>query len=243
MSIEDNKKHHFNPVPKVQWVSVWEKIVTDQCPLKVWEKNQEKDAKDFSIKNYDEKHNVLTIYQKSTLINIFDQTKALNDQVILIKVNWANLQFFGSGVFHITNVKDEYQITLKSELFQCQQRSFLRLSINSGVPIKMKYMDKVYDLFDISGGGLSLILPASVDLKFTKGQEIIDLKVKVGSEQFNINKAQIVAVSDDGNRLKMAMKFLDLSENQLQDLLRKINIEARGAIILSQLNNEKKKAS
>jgi hypothetical protein len=244
MAVDDNKKHHFNPVPKAKWQDVWDKIITDTCPATVWVKDNEKDAKEFSIKSYNLQNNQITINQKSNLINIFDSTKDLNNKLILIKINWANLQFFGSGIFNTTLVKDEFSISLSASFFQCQQRSFLRLSQNCGVAIKMKYLEDVYDLFDISGGGLSLVLSNTKAELFTKGQEIQNLKVKIGEEQFNLPKALIVAVnSQEELQTKVAMKFIELTEEMQIALLRKINIEARGAIVLSQMKEQKNKAS
>jgi hypothetical protein len=244
MAVDDNKKHHFNPVAKSQWKDVWDKIITDTCPIKVWIKDNEKEAKEFSIKSYHFENNQIVINQKSNLINLFDTTKDLANKLILIKINWANLQFFGSGIFSTTSTKDEFTIALSASFFQCQQRSFLRLSQNSGVAIKMKYLEDVYDLFDISGGGLSLFLSNTKSAMFTKGQEIQNLKVKIGEEQFNLPKAQIVFVSTEDNlQTKIAMKFLDLTEDMQIGLLRKINIEARGAIVLSHLKEQKNKAS
>jgi c-di-GMP-binding flagellar brake protein YcgR len=244
MSVDDNKKHHFNPVPRSKWEDTWKKIIDDALIIKIWIKENEKETKEFSIKSYNPELNKIIINQKSNLISIFDNTKDLNNKSILLKVNWGNMQFFASGIFSFTSIKDEFSISLRSDFFQCQQRSFLRLGGNLGASIKMKYQDNIYELFDISGGGLSLVISNNLLNLFNKGDVIDDLKIKIADEQFNIPKAQIVSVGDyDKLQTKVAMKFLDFPEDQQRDLLKKINIEARGAIVLAQLKEHKKKVS
>ena len=43
MSIEDNKKHHFNLIPSENWTKVWDELCQSKCTIIIWKKEQDKE--------------------------------------------------------------------------------------------------------------------------------------------------------------------------------------------------------
>ncbi|PWA12392.1 pilus assembly protein PilZ [Pueribacillus theae] len=118
----------------------------------------------------------------------------------------------------------ELSLPPKDEFIRIQRRSYVR--VEAQIKVEVSAMNEEFPTFesitlDISGGGLSVLLPEKHDLSNdVKIQCAFTLPFQCGDRMHFQQTCSVVRISEDNNRKKGSFKFEDIEEKDRQAIIR-----------------------
>ncbi|MFD1360576.1 flagellar brake protein [Lentibacillus salinarum] len=109
----------------------------------------------------------------------------------------------------------------KEAIQTIQRRQYVR--VNTAVDVAVHKVDDSFTTVtaDISGGGMSIILPDSHMLKTGEQAEIwVVLQLKSGDYQYIHATAETIRLNDEGGVRTAALKFIAMHQNKQQSIIR-----------------------
>lgn len=243
---DPNKRHYFKEAEREEFVQ----YIMIQCqkelkaPVTIWIKGEDQESAEiYELQSYDKKTHQLELLPTGKLLTkISGSTKANKEVLLKIPID-EKLNYFTGGLL-IFNPKDlSYNLRISQEIFKSQARGNYRLKKSDVIKIQISLGDKKFDAYDLSLGGISLIVDQKhLDL-FRPGSEIEHFIVHFNLNAYPITKARIINNNEFDNEptlkdfKKVGIAFTKLNRKVEDELYIKISTEARGQEIKTQFDN------
>ncbi len=214
-------KNVFTKLNKKEILKVVDSILTYRGEMLLWSKGDEQKEK-FRAEDFDEE--TMSLYLSPILINT-----SLCDKSILLSFENKNLQYFTTGKLSYDNDQKLYKIELTKDFFKCDKRKHFRLEKSELDHLSVVIENTTYPCFDISTGGISLLLNEETNFPFKKGEIIKAINIKLNKLDITIQESEIRYIMELTDHLtnrrqrKVGIMFLKMDSNSEATIFREIN--------------------
>lgn len=232
---DPNKKHYFAEVDPGDYKEIFEKAVSDETEILVWEQGMsEKDAERYFIQSYDPSSYTVSLKTKGGLLSKLSSSK-LVDKDVFIRVGTGKFQFFTTCIFKNNKEAKLYEFVVNRTVFKTMQRQNYRLQAGPNIKIQIRIDDDtLMDGLDISAGGTAFIVGEADAPRFQKDTVFKGCKLALNKEKFAIPTVRVAGswpVKDTENNptgeMKVGVAFEDIPDDTEEAMFKAINGEAR----------------
>lgn len=210
--VSENSKTYLRELEKSELESqFWNRLKASPCEGSLWKKDQaDPYAVDFSYE-LSKKSGFTYLYMAIDKVYagiIKDKYLGLN---IFVKLKFSEEhQLFTSGELSWDENLQSFRITAQSRFFITTKRSACRYTTTEVDRIHMSFAGHVFECYDISSGGFSVLLKRDSVAGLSKGMTFEKGMLKYNLKHFEIPKITLVNVIENKDQpewVRLAFKF------------------------------------
>ena len=201
-------------------------LIRERESVTIWIKGQ-KDRKDIEIKSYAKEKNKIFFTSK-------EKTFDYHEKDILINFSIKGVHFFGSGTATIGKSPRESVVLIKDHFFKYERRANFRLvlDLQNKIACQVNLSKELPDFntYDLSVGGVSLIIEKEYEEHFVQGKIIKGIKLAFNDSILYFENVKVCYVTpfaptkeEEDVRLKVGLSFEGVPEYMSDRLSRLIN--------------------
>lgn len=236
MTNDPNQKTYFSTIGKIEQNSLLKDVKLEACPVYLWEEGQEEEQlQEFTVETYDVNNSKICLTFKGKMLSRLLGTDLAGKDVYL-KLTFQKIQYFTHGDLTHDKSSNLYYFSPKHAFYKGQKRTNYRLMSDEQVRIQVKLDETVYECFDISASGISLMLPAASKNVFIIDTVYKESTIRLAKADFTISEIQVKGIFTQNERksiphdkIQVGMAFTKINKDSEENLFLAINSEARSA--------------
>ena len=233
-TINSNEKYYFVHIRGREIIETFRALAHAKDPAKVWLKGENDEVEDYIIDEFDEKRMRLFLIPTARFAKLI-QSKKLGKKLYL-RLGKNNLLTFTTSVLEKEKGGSRYFVRADKAVYRSLQRTNYRLLSDSYNKIAFQVDGEIFEVIDLSAGGISLLISKEEKEYFVKERELKECIVFLNSKKYDVSVAKVVSTWEErstafestGN-VEVGIQFTDLSEEVEEVLSRDINAQAREA--------------
>ncbi|MCR9206529.1 MAG: hypothetical protein NXH75_18240 [Halobacteriovoraceae bacterium] len=232
---DPNKKHYFAEVDPGDYKEIFEKAVSDETEILIWEQGMsEKEAEKYFIQSYDSSSYTVHLKTAGGLLSKLSTSK-LSNKDVFVRVGTGKFQFFTTCKFIHNKEEKSYQFVVNRTVFKTMQRQNYRLQAGPNIKIQIRIdEDTLLNGLDISAGGTAFIVGPEEAPRYQKDTLFKDCKLALNKEKFSLPTVRVAGswpIKDTENNptgeMKVGVSFEDIPDDTEEAMFKAINGEAR----------------
>lgn len=208
---------------------ILEVICKNRDEITFWEKGSSKTQnKCVAYKHIGQAQMIVILKDKLSIVHENGEPTSNKGQDVLFQFTYQYVNYFGQGIIkpskHLQN--KDFFLEITGKLFKNEKRSNFRLKFNSKEGC-FKVGHDIFELFDVSVGGLCLIVPSDKVNYFNNKDKIKDNGVlEILEENFIIPHFKVTHIKespDEANTYLIGIRFHNLPEKEEAKIFRALN--------------------
>lgn len=236
MTNDANQKTYFSTIDKVEQNQVLKEVYDEKISVYIWEDGQEEEElQELKLHSHNINEEKICL---ETVGKIFGRLLGtdLSGKSIYLKLTFQKIQYFTHGELSLDKDSGLYYFNPKHAFYKGQKRTNYRLLSDSQRRIQLKLKESVYECFDISASGISIMLPDAAKDTFKVDMVFNNSTIRLDKQDFLISKIKIMGLFNKEQRpevkpgfIQVGMAFTKLDRAIEEKLFLAINSEARSA--------------